>query len=137
MSGEPERPADDREGLWTYVGHENLGFEGNVSRSRMVVQDRHMAPNGYMQASVAIGLADMCCAGGTFATVPEGASFTTIELKVNMLGTARAGDTLLCEATLQHGGRTTQVWDAVVAHEDGGKKVALFRCTQLILYPKQ
>lgn len=124
------------EGLWEYVGHERVGEAGEVSRSRMVVRPEHMAPNGYMQATVAIGLADMCCASGTFATVPPGASFTTIELKTNMLGTATVGATLLCEATLQHGGRTTQVWDAVVSHEDTGKKVALFRCTQLILHPR-
>jgi acyl-coenzyme A thioesterase PaaI-like protein len=31
-----------------------------------------------------------------------------------------------------HGGRTTQVWDAMVTHE--GKTIALFRCTQLLLY---
>ena len=61
---------------------------------------------------------------------------TPIELKTNMVGTARVGQVLMCEATLLHGGRTTQVWDAVVSHEDTGKQVALFRCTQLILPPR-
>ena len=130
-----EQP-DSWQGLWDYVGHEGLGVDGHVSRSRMVVQQHHMAPNGYMQATVGIGLADMCCAGGTFATIPEGANFTTIELKSNLVGTARVGATLLCEATMLHGGRTTQVWDAVVKHEDTGKPVMLFRCTQLVLHPK-
>ena len=36
---------------------------------------------------------------------------------------------------LVHAGRTTQVWDAEVTDESNGKKIALFRCTQLILYP--
>ena len=39
-------------------------------------------------------------------------------------------------AELAHGGRTTQVWDAEVADEESGKPIALFRCTQLILYPR-
>jgi len=43
---------------------------------------------------------------------------------------------LLAVATLVHGGRTTQVWDAVVTHEGTGKKIAMFRCTQMILYPR-
>jgi uncharacterized protein (TIGR00369 family) len=78
-------------------------------------------------------LADLCCASGSFATIPEGAGFTTIELKLNLLGTALEGE-VLAEAVLQHGGRTTQVWDAVVTHASSGRKLALFRCTQLILY---
>jgi acyl-coenzyme A thioesterase PaaI-like protein len=40
------------------------------------------------------------------------------------------------EATLVHGGRTTQVWDVEVRDESSGKLLALFRCTQLILYPR-
>jgi uncharacterized protein (TIGR00369 family) len=83
-----------------------------------------------------IGLADITCAGGTQASLPEGAhAFTTIEFKTNLLGTALDGH-LRCEATLQHGGRTTQVWDAAVRHEESQRKIALFRCTQLVLYPR-
>ena len=68
--------------------------------------------------------------------LPEGAEgLTTIELKSNFLRTRRDG-VIRCEATLAHGGRTTQVWDATVAEEEGGKPIALFRCTQMILYPR-
>jgi len=35
-----------------------------------------------------------------------------------------------------HLGRTTQVWDATVIDAASGKTIALFRCTQMILYPK-
>ena len=41
-----------------------------------------------------------------------------------------------CEAAMQHGGRTTQVWDAIVRDRTNGKTIALFRCTQMILYPR-
>jgi acyl-coenzyme A thioesterase PaaI-like protein len=34
-----------------------------------------------------------------------------------------------------HHGRTIQVWDAEVTDEASEKTIALFRCTQLILYP--
>ena len=34
-----------------------------------------------------------------------------------------------------HGGRTTQLWDAEVKEERFGKTIALFRCTQILLYP--
>jgi uncharacterized protein (TIGR00369 family) len=56
-----------------------------------------------------------------------------VELKTNFLRSAREGDGLRCTATLAHGGRATQVWDAVVARESDGRDVALFRCTQYLL----
>jgi uncharacterized protein (TIGR00369 family) len=64
----------------------------------------------------------------------EGArSFATIELKTNFVGTAREG-AIEVEAELVHGGKTTQVWDARVTRAADGRAVALFRCTQLLLY---
>jgi len=34
-----------------------------------------------------------------------------------------------------HLGRSTQVWDAEVSSGDG-RRLALFRCTQMILWPR-
>lgn len=95
-----------------------------------------MAPNGFMHAGSVVTLADTACGYGCAASLPEGAvGFTTIELKANFLGTARDG-TVLCTAVATHRGRTTQVWDAVATHQETGKTIALFRATQMILYPK-
>ena len=105
------------------------------SRLTMEVESKHYASNGYLHAASVIALADTACGYGCVASLPEGASgFTTLELKCNHVGTILSG-VLEAEATLVHGGRTTQVWDAVVTSVEGGKKIALFRCTQLILYP--
>ena len=102
--------------------------------SYLDVRPEHLAPNGFLQATVVVGLADLCCATGTFATIPEGASFATLELKTNLISSTQSGR-VHCEATLQHGGRTTQLWDAVVTSEETGRTMALFRCTQLVLHP--
>jgi uncharacterized protein (TIGR00369 family) len=105
--------------------------------SRLSLRPELLAPNGYLHAAVIIALADTTCGYGTFTELPAGANnFTTIELKSNFLGTARAG-TIACVATRVHSGRTTQVWDAEVTEETSGKTIALFRCTQLILYPSK
>jgi 1,4-dihydroxy-2-naphthoyl-CoA hydrolase len=94
-----------------------------------------MAPNGFLHAGSIVTLADTSCGYGCFAALPPGASgFTTIELKSNHLGTAREG-TIECVAKAAHLGKSTQVWDAVVTHRETGKTIALFRCTQMILYP--
>ena len=96
-----------------------------------------MAPNGYLHAGTIVTLADTTCGYGSFANLPEGATgFTTIELKSNHIGTARDG-TIVSRATPVHLGRTTHVWDAIVTHKESGRTIALFRCTQLVLYPKQ
>jgi uncharacterized protein (TIGR00369 family) len=97
------------------------------------VADHHLAPHGFLHAGAVVTLADTAAGYGCFASLPEGATgFTTIELKSNFLGTAREGR-IACEARRVHNGRTTQVWDATVTHE--GKTIALFRCTQFLLYP--
>ena len=102
----------------------------------LAVQRHLMAPNGYLHAGTVVSLADTACGYGCIASLPEGAvGFTTIELKSNFLGTAREGN-IDCVATAAHTGRTTQLWDAVVTHRETGKTIALFRCTQLILYPQ-
>lgn len=100
------------------------------------VRPEVMAANGYLHAGTVVSLADTAAGFGCLSSLPEGAtSFTTVELKTNHVGTARDG-TIDCVARLVHGGRTTQVWDAVVTHRETGKTIALYRCTQLLLYPK-
>lgn len=117
------------------IGVEILSVDGGHLQSRMKVTKGLIAPNGFLHAASVVGLADTTCGYGAVANLPEGADkFTTIELKSNFLGTARSGH-VHCHARLVHGGRTTQVWDAVVSGDDG-KTIALFRCTQMILYPR-
>jgi uncharacterized protein (TIGR00369 family) len=128
------------------IGHEYLpGFLGvemvelreESLSSRMPVRKLHFAPNDFLHAASVVALADTTCGYATIAHLPPGAkSFTTIELKSNHLGTVKEGS-IACVATAQHLGRNTQVWDAVVTDEATGRKIALFRCTQMILWPKE
>lgn len=100
----------------------------------MTVTASHLAPNGFLHAASVIALADTAAGYGCVAHLPEGATgFTTIELKSNFLGTALEG-VVSATATLVHGGRATQVWDATVTAS--GRTLALFRCTQMILWPR-
>ncbi|MFN2451676.1 MAG: PaaI family thioesterase [Candidatus Dormibacteria bacterium] len=105
--------------------------DGVVVASLRIESD-HLAPNGYLHAGAVVTLADTAAGYGTVSSLPEGrVGFTTIELKANFLGTATAG-TIRARAERLHGGRTTQVWDATV-RGDGGRVLAVFRCTQLLL----
>jgi len=118
------------------IGIEWLSVETGKITGRVKIRQDLLAPNGYLHAASIIGLADTACGFGAFAHLPEGAeNFTTLELKANFLGTLRDG-AMACEATLVHAGRTVQVWDAVVTDEGSGRTLALFRCTQMILWQK-
>lgn len=119
-----------------YLGIVITQAEGSEIHADLAVRQELMAPNGFLHAGSVVTLADTCAGYGCLAHLPEGAvGFTTIELKSNHLGTARDG-TITCVAKAVHLGRTTQVWDAVVTHKDTGKTLALFRCTQMVLYGK-
>jgi 1,4-dihydroxy-2-naphthoyl-CoA hydrolase len=126
-----------REYLPGYLGIEITALAEKTLGSRMRVMKLHVAPNEFLHAASVVALADTSCGYATIAHLPEGAaSFTTIELKSNFLGTVREGS-VACTATAQHLGRNTQVWDAVVSDEATGRRIALFRCTQMILWPKR
>ena len=107
------------------------------ARGRFTVEKKHMAANGYLHAASVVTLADTACGYACLASLPEGASsFTTIELKTNFLGTAKEGESVRCTARLVHGGRMTQVWDAEAVNETSGKTIAVFRCTEMVLWPR-
>ena len=118
-----------------WYGFQAVDLAPGRLQARMAIRPEMLAPNGYLHAASVIALADTACGFATIAHLPEGAeSFTTIELKSNFLGTQRQG-VLLCEASAVHTGRSTHVWDAEVHGEDG-HPIALFRCTQMILWPR-
>jgi 1,4-dihydroxy-2-naphthoyl-CoA hydrolase len=115
--------------LVTQVSQSEVGAE-------LTVNERLMAPNGFLHAGTVVTLADTCAGYGCIANLPPGATgFTTIELKSNHLSTAREG-TIAGSAKPAHLGKTTQVWDVIVTHKESLKTIALFRCTQLILYAR-
>jgi 1,4-dihydroxy-2-naphthoyl-CoA hydrolase len=118
------------------LGLEVVSVERGRGVLRLPIRPDLLAPNGFLHAASVVALADTACGYGSVASLPEGAAgFTTIELKSNFLGTLTEG-AVRTEATLLHGGRTTQLWDAPVTDEATGRTLALFRCTQLVLWPK-
>ena len=119
-----------------WFGFEAVALVPGKLSSRLLIRPEMLAPNGFLHAATIIALADTSAGYATIAHLPDGAqSFTTIELKSNFLGTQTEG-VLLCDATAVHLGRNTHVWDAEVRSGDGGRRLALFRCTQMILWPK-
>jgi uncharacterized protein (TIGR00369 family) len=106
--------------------------EGRLE-AELTLQPWMMAPNGFLHAASVLLLADTSAGYASIAHLPEKAkNFTTVELKTNFLGTAREGK-IRAECVAEHIGRTTHVWSVTVFGPDD-KRIALFRCTQLILW---
>jgi 1,4-dihydroxy-2-naphthoyl-CoA hydrolase len=114
------------------LGIEVLEAGDGRAHARLELREEHRAPNGFLHAGTIVAFAETECGYGCILSLPEGATdFTTIELKTNFVRSALDG-TIECDARLVHGGRTTQIWDATVT-DPGGRTMALFRCTQLVL----
>ena len=119
-----------------HLGLEIVEVEAGRVAGRFTVRPDLVSHTGYLLAGVVLSIADLLCAYGVSTSWPEGASgFTTAEVKCNFMGTLLQGSGRVT-ATLLHGGRTTQVWDAAFTDEASGKLLAAFRCTQIILYPR-
>ena len=119
------------------VGLSIVSVKTEARESRLDVRRELLAPNGFLHAATVIALADTSCGYGCVTHLPAGAGgFTTIELKANFLGSAKEG-TIACVARPVHLGASTQVWDATVTRADDKRTIALFRCTQMLLYDRR
>ena len=125
-----------RDHLPGLIGFTITEVSESLVKGELDIRKALLAPNGFLHAGTIVSLADTLCGYGCVAHLPANAqNFTTVELKTNFLGTSQDGR-LYCEARAVHLGRTTHVWDAVVTHGEERRKLALFRCTQLVLFPK-
>ena len=95
-----------------------------------------MAPNGLIHGGAITSLADTACGFGTMYHLKKDQMFATIELKTNFISAVQRG-IIVCEATLIHKGKTLHVWDSKIFEEKSLKVIALFRCTQMIIYQKR
>lgn len=97
----------------------------------------HMNQRGVAQAGAVVALADAAAGWATALALAEGTSFTTLELKTNMLRASVVGDTLLATVSPVHVGGSTIVLDVLVIKKDApSKPIAKFSCTQLVLRPR-
>jgi uncharacterized protein (TIGR00369 family) len=100
---------------------------------RLLVRPDLCTTGGTLHGGAVMAFADSLGAVGAFLSLPEGAiGTTTIESKTNFLGAAKAGLTVIGEATPVHKGNRTSVWQTRITREDG-KAVALVIQTQMVL----
>ena len=117
------------------MGVEPLELTDERCSGRLVVDDRHLHPGRLVHGGAWVALADSVAAWQTFRHLPPGYDFTTIEMKLNVLGGGRPGDELIATAEHLHAGRTTHVVECRVHR--GERLVANLVVTQLVLAPQR
>jgi uncharacterized protein (TIGR00369 family) len=119
---------------------EPLDIEDSHSKGRVVVDERHLHPGGFVHGGVWTALGDTVAAWATFRAIPSGYDFTTIELKLNVFGAGLSGDEIVAVATPLHVGRSTVVIEVRIDRvRDGGepKLTANLIVTQFVLPPRE
>ena len=104
--------------------------------AKLKVSKAIMAPNALIHGGAITSLADTACGFGTMYHLKKDQMFATIELKTNFISAVQEG-IMICEAALIHKGKTLHVWDSKIFEEKSLKVIALFRCTQMIIYQKR
>ena len=129
-------PPYDVNAFLKLLGIEIVGEDDQTS-ARLRVRHELIAGTGYLWAPVVVAIADALCAFGVSRHWPDhAAGFTTVESKANFLSSASEEDEVVGTATPVHLGSTTQVWDARIRNQTTDREMAVYRCTQLILYPR-
>jgi len=91
------------------LGIEPLEIEDARARGRIVVDERHLHPGGFVHGGVWTALGDTVAAWATFRSIPAGQNFTTIELKLNVFAASLLGDEIVAVAEPLHAGQSTVV----------------------------
>jgi uncharacterized protein (TIGR00369 family) len=113
------------------LGIEVLSTGRDGASGRLLVEQRHLHPGGFVHGGVWVSLADTVAAWATIPNLQPGSDFSTAEMKTNLFGVAREGDVLEAQASPLHVGRRTQVWEVRVTV--GDRLSALYVCTQVIV----
>jgi uncharacterized protein (TIGR00369 family) len=118
---------------------ELLGFEPVEAEEGRVVfacvpRLHHYNPLGTVHGGLPATLLDSAMGCAVHSTLPAGAGYTTLELKVNFIRpiTTDTGR-ILCEGTVVHRGRRTATAEGRVFAEDTGQLLAHGTTTCLLL----
>jgi uncharacterized protein (TIGR00369 family) len=122
-------------GLTGLLGCSVVRLHPGLVELRMPLRDELMlAPGDVLHGGTAMALADSAAGWGCLASLPDDvAGFTTSHASIDIVATTRVPDALACVATMLHGGRSTQVWDATVTRERDGRPLAHYRATQYLI----
>lgn len=93
--------------------------EPGHARMEMTVGPEHLNPMGTLHGGVPSTLADSAMGIAFAATLGDGESFTTLELKINFLRPVRPGTHLIADGVVVQRGKTIGLAECSVTDGDG------------------
>jgi len=87
------------------------------ARARLELEEKHMAPNGYLHAGTVVGFADSACGYAALTLAAPGQDVLAVEFKINLLRPARAAR-FTARAHVLRAGRTLTVSRADVVGDE-------------------
>jgi len=115
---------------------EPVSIDDERTVGKLVVDERHLHPGGFVHGGVWTALADTVAAWATFRAIPAGHDFTTVELKLNVFRAGVIGDELVASAVPLHVGRSTVALTVDIRKAAAPERLAAhFTLTQFVLVP--
>jgi len=127
-----DRSVLERPGLDRTLGLEYLAASPNEVSARLLVDERHLQPFGYLHGGVSVALAESVASVGASLAAPEGHVAFGQEINANHLRPVRAGATLTFRARPLHVGRRSQVW-SIEIHDEEERLICVSRCTLAVV----
>jgi len=119
---------------------EPVEIDDEHSVGRVLVDRRHLHPGGFVHGGAWTALGDTVAAWVTIRNLPAGATFTTVELKLNVFGPGLLGDEIVATAKPLHVGRSTIVVEVRIERIREGaepKLAANLIVTQFVIPPRE
>lgn len=105
--------------LLDHLGLPEFTVTREGSRVEFTVQPMHLRSRGVVHGGMYATVLDTLVGYASHPYAPPGADIVTMQLNVNMIGTAQLGETLVGFGRVQHAGRRTAVAQAELRRIDG------------------
>ena len=105
----------DGDNLDNYLGHKMIEIKENYVKSKLDIKDFHKQPMGLVHGGVYSSLSETICSYG--ANYLDGGTYVGVNNNTDFLTSVENGE-LICIAEPIKIGRSYQLWECKIYHED-------------------
>ena len=113
-----------------------LSADHGRSSLEVVIRRFHLRQGGTVHGGVYATIMDVVTAYAVSSFLPQGHDMVTIQLSLNMTGTAKVGDLLTATGEVRHAGRRTAVSIGEIRRQDG-RLLATGSATMMFIPPSR
>lgn len=128
--GRDGQPVDNPLGAHLHIPQFETSDGG--ARMEMEVETIHLRHGGVLHGGVVATLLDTVMGVASYSVAPKKAEVVTMQLNVNMTGSARLGERIIAEAQCVHSNRRMAVMQGTL-HKADGKLLATGSATMIFL----